>query len=250
LGLPRPPVRRNPFCPFPIATITIESACVPGSRPEPKQSKSVRLTHCLRRIWTLTRIASFALGLLVVVVMFTPLVPWWAHQLSGPFDNKRGDSLIVLASADSGDGILSYSSYLRCEYAIRAWREGWPKVILISGSSPTGEPISEAMADFIESQGVPAAIVQVETLSTSTRENAIDARAFTANLPGTKVLLTSDYHMYRAQKAFEKAGIQVVSRPFPDAYKRSASLLGRWPAFLDLCEESTKIGYYKMRGWI
>jgi len=189
-------------------------------------------------------------GLLILTITFTPIVPWWAHKLAGRFDNKRGDSLIVLASADSGDGILSYSSYLRCEYTVRAWREGWAQAILITGGPPTAEPVSRSMAEFIEAHGVPASIVRLETSSTSTRENVLFSRPFMDQLPGTKVLLTSDYHMYRAQRAFEKAGIAVVPRPFPDIYKRASSFSERWPAFFELCEESVKIGYYRLRGWI
>ena len=213
-------------------------------------SKSPKTNRTWKLAWSWMKVGISVVGILILLITFTPLVPWWAHELAGSFDNQRGDSLIVLASADSADGILSYSSYLRCEYAIRAWREGWPKVILISGGRPAGEPTAKSMAAFIESQGVPADMVRTETNSISTRENALQSKAVVASLPGKVVLLTSDYHMYRARRTFEKAGIPVVPRPFPDAYKRGSSGLGRWPAFLDLCEESAKIGYYRIRGWI
>jgi uncharacterized SAM-binding protein YcdF (DUF218 family) len=68
--------------------------------------------------------------------------------------------------------------------------------------------------------------------------------------PGKKVLLTSDYHMFRAFRAFRKTGLQVEPRPFPDAYKRINKWNLRWPVFLDLCLEASKTGYYRMRGWI
>ena len=67
---------------------------------------------------------------------------------------------------------------------------------------------------------------------------------------GRKVLLTSDYHMFRACRAFRKAGLEVAPRPFPDAGKRAANWLGRWPAFLDEVVETLKIGYYFVRGAI
>ena len=38
--------------------------------------------------------------------------------------------------------------------------------------------------------------------------------------------------------------------PIPDVYKLSLRLEGRWSAFLQLCEELVKIGYYRARGWI
>ena len=64
------------------------------------------------------------------------------------------------------------------------------------------------------------------------------------------MLLTSDFHMYRAQRTFKKAGLDVLPRPFPDVRKRATSLLGRWEAFLDLTYETAKIVGYYVRGWI
>ncbi len=185
----------------------------------------------------------------MLLVTFTPLVPWWAHRLSGPMDNKKGDILIVLASADSSDDVLSYSSYLRSKYAVRAWHEGWVKTIIVSGGANHDVPVAQAMADFMHAEGVPAELIRTEPASNSTRENALFTVPMVKDMAGAKVLLTSDYHMYRAQRTFEKAGIQVIPRPFPDVFKRSTSLSGRWSGFIDLCEETVKIVYYSARGW-
>jgi uncharacterized SAM-binding protein YcdF (DUF218 family) len=106
------------------------------------------------------------------------------------------------------------------------------------------------MAEFIEAQGVPRNIVRLETTSKSTRENALYSKGMIGEMPTPVVLLTSDYHMYRARRCFEKLGIQVIPRPFPDALKRSNSATGRLQVFWDLCRESGKIAYYKVRGWI
>ena len=191
-----------------------------------------------------------SVGILTILIVTTPVVPWWARKLAGSFDDSRGNSLLVLASADSSDGILSYGSYLRSEYVIRAWREGWVQQILISGNSLSGEPVAQTMAEFIEAQGVPKNIIRLETSSKSTRENALFSKGMISELPAPVVLLTSDYHMYRARRCFEKLGIAVKPRPFPDSLKRSNSPIGRLQAFWDLCRESGKIGYYKVRGWI
>ena len=106
------------------------------------------------------------------------------------------------------------------------------------------------MRDFLEWRGVPRAATQIETRARSTHENALYVTELLARLQGRKVLLTSDYHMFRARRAFKKAGLEVLPRPFPDARKRASAWTGRWPAFLDLVEESLKIGYYYARGWI
>jgi hypothetical protein len=49
---------------------------------------------------------------------------------------------------------------------------------------------------------------------------------------------------------FRRAGIDVLPRPIPDVVKRGTTWYGRWPAFLDLLEETAKIGYYYVRGWM
>lgn len=210
-------------------------------------SRQNRWLHAVRKTFV---VAGCLSALLFLLVTFTPLVPWWAHQLSGRMDNQRGDILIVLAAADSTDEFLSYSSYLRSKYAVRAWQEGWVKTIVISGGANHTVPVAQMMAEFMRAEGIPPQVIRTETGSRSTRENALFTASMVQAMPGTKVLLTSDYHMYRAKLAFEKAGLRVTPRPFPDIFKRSTSRLQRWPGFLELCEESVKIAYYRLRGWI
>lgn len=202
---------------------------------------------CLARllVWPLT-----LLGLLVVVVTLTPLDAWWAKHLAGSWSDPPGDILIVLGgSRASSDGVIGWNSYVRSLYAVRAYREhAFPLIVLSGGTGPPA--VASSMRDFVESQGVPAAALRVEERSRSTRENAQYVSEMLKSTPGRKVLLTSDYHMYRALRAFRKVGLDVVPRPVPDAIKRSGTWEGRWPAFLDLAEESVKIVYYRMRGWI
>ena len=97
---------------------------------------------------------------------------------------------------------------------------------------------------------MPASAIHLETESRSTRENALYSAPLLKSLPGRKVLLTSDYHVFRARRAFAKAGIDVSVQPVPDVQKRSGRWLSRWSCFLDLLEETIKIGYYAARGWI
>jgi uncharacterized SAM-binding protein YcdF (DUF218 family) len=185
-----------------------------------------------------------ALGLLLALVTLTPLDFWWATRLAGPWDNPKGEVLIVLGGSVLEDGTIGRSSYWRAVYAVRAWREGGFKAIVLSGSA------AEAMRDFLVAQGVPRESIWLETRSRSTRENALFARPILSGMPGRKVLLTSDFHIYRAQRAFQKVGLDVSPQPFPDVRKRAQTPLDRWEAFLDLTEETVKIADYYLRGWI
>ncbi len=107
-----------------------------------------------------------------------------------------------------------------------------------------------ALENFLAYAGVPRDNITVENTSTSTRENALACARLLKGIPGPNVLLTSDFHMYRAIRAFRKAGLAVEPRPIPDAGKRAATLYLRWSAFIALTGETAKIAYYRLRGWI
>ena len=193
-----------------------------------------------------------AIGLLFVLVTFTPINFWWVDRLAGPWNDPAGEVLIV-PGADAVQGSIGFSSYWRSVYAVRAWKQGvgFQTVVVCGGGGSAGQPsIAEQMRDFMVAQGIPAAAVRVETESQSTHENAVKSKPLLDQIPGRKVLLTSDYHMFRAYRAFRKAGIDVQPRPFPDAIKQSMSWSNRWPVFLGLSLETAKIAYYFLRGWI
>ena len=202
-----------------------------------------------RRIFTKAAVLLLAL---IVVMHFTPLVPWYGRLLAGDWTDASGDVLIVLSSDIQPDGALGESSYLRCLYAIRAYREHPFRAIVLSGGTMPNAPQSMAatMRDFLAASGVPREILHVEERSRNTRENALYTAALIHDWPGRKVLLTSDYHMFRARRAFAKAGLVTTPRPIPDALKRFNRYVQRWPCFWTLVLETGKIGYYRARGWI
>ena len=186
-----------------------------------------------------------AMGLTLVVVTLTPVTSIYARWLAGPWNDPEGPVLIVLGGASMEEGIIGENTYWRALYALRACRKShFPLVIL------TGAQASQNIRDFLTFQGVPAESIRLETRATTTRENALYVRQMLANVPGRKVLMTSDYHMFRAKRVFARAGLDVVPRPIPDAIKGSSNWRGRWPAFVDEVVESLKIGYYAARGWI
>ncbi len=191
-----------------------------------------------------------ALGLLVVLVSATPLVTWWAGVLAGPWEDPDGEVLIVLGGSLLGDGVIGLDSYWRSVYAMWAWRNGHFQRVVLSGGGPGPSAVAAVMRDFLACLGVPPGAIQVETRSRTTRENALAVQELLAGVPGRKVLLTSDYHMFRAHRAFQRVGLAVLPRPVPDARKRAAGWRGRWPAFLDLVAETLAIGYYYLRGWL
>ena len=191
-----------------------------------------------------------AIGLLYVLATLTPIDQWWIHRLAGTQYDPAGEVLVV-PGADTMADVIGLSSYYRSVYAVRAWREGkFHEIVVSGGSGPAQVPIAVQMRDFMVSQGVPASAIHVETESSSTRENALKSKPILDQLKGKKILLTSDYHMFRAYRVFRKAGVDVQAMPIPDAAKQIGVWTNRWTVFVNLCVESAKIAYYFVRGWI
>jgi len=191
----------------------------------------------------LTRLFA-AIGLITVLVIATPIVTWWALAYSGPLEQPKGDVLILLAAAKDDRGGISFSSYWRARQALLAWQTGGFKKIVISGGEGPG------ILNFLVVEGVPREAIVAEWQSHSTRENAIETAKLIQDMPGKKVLLTSDFHMVRAVRVFRKLGIDVTPMPVPDVLRETEHWSGRFPAFETMVAESAKIVYYGLRGWL
>ena len=189
-------------------------------------------------------------GALVLFVSVTPIVKWWGTALAGEWNDPSGDVLVVLGGSVLDPGLMGSNSYWRATYALWAWQQGRFHYILVSGSGDAQTPVADLMADYLKFHGVPADAILVENHSSSTHENALLSKPLLEKLPGKKVLLTSDYHMYRALRCFRRAGVDIAPRPFPDARKRGNGWPARWSVFCDLVVETVKIGYYWRQGWI
>ena len=191
----------------------------------------------------LTRLLA-AIGLITVLVMATPIVTWWALAYSGSLDQPKGDVLILLAAAKDDRGGISFSSYWRARHALLAWQTGGFKKIVISGGEGPG------ILNFLIVEGVPREAIVAEWRSHSTRENAIETAKLIQDMPGKKVLLTSDFHIYRAVRVFRKLGVDVTPMPVPDVLRATEHWDGRFPAFQIMVVETAKIIYYGLRGWL
>lgn len=186
-----------------------------------------------------------AVGLLFLLVTFTPFVHWYALRLAGPWSTDEGDVLVVLSASDPNSGVMSISTYWRCFMGLVYYREHPYKEILVSG----GDSV-KGMRDFFVFNGVPPDRVQVEDRSRSTRENAEYTARMLPAPPGRVVLVTSDIHMFRARRCFAKAGIHVTTPAVPDVLKRSADYSVRPELFVLEVRETAAILYYWSKGWI
>lgn len=187
--------------------------------------------------------ALWFVGLITLLVIFTPIVRWWTLAYSGPMKQPKGDILIMLSAAGDDNGGISFSSYRRARYVLLAWQTGSIKKIFVSGGGP-------GISNFLMAEGVPRDVIATDFRSSSTHESGLAMAQFVRSYPGRKVLLTSDYHMYRAVRVFRKCGVEIEPMPVPDASLLAQLWNGRFQVFQIMLEESAKIVYYACRGWI
>jgi uncharacterized SAM-binding protein YcdF (DUF218 family) len=195
--------------------------------------------------------ATTLLTLLLIFIFFTPFDSWYATKLAGDWTESDGDILVLLSAEVNPDGLIGPASYWRSVYAVRAWRSGHFKKIVVSGGyMGTSMSLASALANFLVGSGVPRDAIILEERSTSTHENAVFTTELIGHMAGKKVLMTSDQHMFRASRAFHHEGLDIVPRLIPDVMKRSSSILERGTLFAGLMLETVKICYYAAKGWI
>ncbi len=105
-----------------------------------------------------------------------------------------------------------------------------PWLILTNGWVPWRRelaPEGEVLKELANSQNIPASAIQVTAIATNTAEEAAAVAALMPKLssvgssnPKTILLVTSAFHMPRAQQLFEQAGLNVL--PYPVDFKVSA----------------------------
>jgi uncharacterized SAM-binding protein YcdF (DUF218 family) len=124
-----------------------------------------------------------------------------------------------------------------------AWQNGGFSRIVISGGGGPG------IFNYLLANGVPRSAMIAEWRSTSTRESAIAVARLLENLPGKRVLLTSDSHMFRASRVFRKVGVDAAPMAVRDVLHSTEHWPGRFGACWAMIVETAKIVDYKLRGW-
>ena len=100
--------------------------------------------------------ATSLLTLLLIFIFFTPFDSWYATKLAGDWTESDGDILVLLSAEVNPDGLIGPASYWRSVYAVRAWRSGHFKKIVVSGGyMGTSMSLAAALANFLVGSGAP-----------------------------------------------------------------------------------------------
>jgi uncharacterized SAM-binding protein YcdF (DUF218 family) len=170
-----------------------------------------------------------AAALLWFLVWSSPaFYAWFGYTLERRYPPRTAaempaaDAIVVLGGGIAGprgpvrDPDLAAGAD-RVWYAARLYRAGKAPVVIASGE---GEETASTV--FLADLGVPAAAIRVENASRNTAQNASRTRAMLDVIGAHRVLLvTSAYHMRRAQMLFERAGVDAI----PAATDYEATLL-------------------------
>ncbi|MFI7386166.1 YdcF family protein [Streptomyces sp. NPDC049813] len=147
---------------------------------------------------------------------------------------RRADYVVVLGSGLTGGDtvpplLAGRLDRAREEHA-RLSRAGRRPVLLTSGGQGPDEklPESHAMADYLIERGVPADLVEREDRSTTTEENLrfSDALMRAARPDYRCVVVTNNYHVFRAAVTARRAGVRghVIGAPTAAYFWPSAVL--------------------------
>ena len=138
-------------------------------------------------------------------------------------DKIDADALIVLGAAVHGDKVTWVLS-TRLDTAAEYLDAHPDTVCIVSGGQGDGESVTEASAMqkyLVERKGIDPARILIEDRATSTLENFDFSKALIEeNLDDQAriAFVTTDFHVFRAGRVAEKAGISAVGIAAPDVW--------------------------------
>ncbi|HEY1061158.1 MAG TPA: YdcF family protein [Daejeonella sp.] len=209
-----------------------------------------------------------SLGLLLFFsnpFIINQLLKYWEPK-SNMNNMQVYDAGIVLSGfmgRDKESGRLSFGEGAdRLTEGLIQYRKGRIKTIIISGGSgslvdDTRESIL-AKTFLIENCNVPDSVVIIDTVSRNTYENAVESKKI-MNAAGlrTAIMITSAWHMRRAEGCFKKVGLEVDIHPVDGMYHGQGStpsdlfIPNTWNIvhWENLMHEIAGIIIYKLQGY-
>lgn len=155
----------------------------------------------------------FRFSLIVIIILWINFTCMCIYTISyGTIDNSsyQEDAIIVLGCGINGS-LVTPQLASRLDVAIDYYKSN-EKVIVVSGGMGPGEDITEALAmeQYLIDRGIPKEKILKEEMSTSTYTNLINSkeildRYFDAQY--NAVIITSDYHIFRAQNIAKDVGL-------------------------------------------
>lgn len=155
------------------------------------------------------------LGLLLVLLAAYSLAAYRIYTFA-PVDQTTSADVAIVLGAAAYRTRPSPVFAERINHAIELYRRGWIEKIIFTGGFGRGrnQADSQIAREYALQRGIPAAAIYIETTSTDTEENLIEAHKL-MELHGwqTALLVSDPLHMYRAQQLADELGMQAFSSP-------------------------------------
>ena len=197
------------------------------------------------------------LGAVVVVGFllsaFTPLANYVAALVTVTADTGKADAVVVLGGgAEWPHGELSSTALHRSIHGIRLYRDGRAPLIVFSGARGRTPPSpSELRRALALACGVPAqAILNDEGATTTHQEADRVAGLLRPRGAGSVLLVTDPYHMVRARRVFQRAGLAVRPAPANNLPDPAETPQTRLALLSRAIQEILAIAYYRVAGYM
>lgn len=167
---------------------------------------------------------------LLYVLSITPisgaLGRWLEQDYSAPVQTGRLDVVIVLGGgvvepAGTGETLPSAQTASRLLRAVQVFHQNGAARLLCAAKGAGWKTEAEVMAASAEKLGVPREKILIDPLSENTRGHAVEANRRFADKSIRIGLVTSAYHMKRAEREFRVYFANVV--PIPSDFLASRS---------------------------
>jgi len=203
------------------------------------------------RLKPLVVVGASALGLLWLVVAFTPVTSWMAQGLVRRDPLVDADAIVVLGSNIQPDDDLSATAMSRLVHALELLAEGRaPRLVLTEIRPPAGSHAKAARA-LMSHLRVAGELIAVGPVRDTRDESREVARLFGERGFKSLILVTSPTHTRRAALAFERQGLVVVASPSVETLFDLEALDepdDRIKAFGPLLHERLGLWLYGVRG--
>ena len=160
------------------------------------------------------------LGLFFLIVFvyglsIAPVANYLLYSLEGDYlrrgqeNHREYDVLVVLGGGSfdikpTAETYLQNASLSRLVHGLN-WYKRWPsKYFVCSGDGPASVPEAEMMAELALAFGVPKERIRIESKSKTTWENAREVDKIFIRKDLSVGLVTSAFHMKRAEREFQK----------------------------------------------
>jgi len=140
-------------------------------------------------------------------------------------DTKSVDAIVVMGAAQY-DGVPSPLLASRLQHALDLWKLRQAPVIAVTGGKRAGDRFTEGDTSrrWLTDRGVPAANIIVESVGHSTWESIENLAPFLNKARvHSVVVVSSSWHVQRAELSLEELGFQARSSASPDGVLSGSS---------------------------